>query len=67
MVNDKQWQDNSDGWVTAMNKSKAKKRAKKMHQRNAETGVCDHGDLEWCDVCAFDVDGTRVAEKGVDY
>lgn len=67
MVNDKQWQENSDGWVTAMNKSKEKKRARKMHKRHSDTGVCNHGDFEWCDVCAFDINGERVAQEGIDY
>jgi|TARA_R110001599_G_scaffold264937_1_gene465480 hypothetical protein len=62
MTNDKRWQDNSDGWVKAMNASKAKKEA----QRRVE-GNCNHDDWSWCDTCAFDTNGERVAQKGIDY
>ena len=47
MVNDKQWQDNSDGWVTAMNKSKEKKRAKKMTMINMRTCLKKKGMMLW--------------------
>lgn len=67
MVNDKQWQDNSDGWVTAMNKSKDKKRKHREAQHKLDSEVCKHGDLEWCDFCAVDMDGNVVAQKGIDY
>tara|TARA_R110001592_G_scaffold223041_3_gene478456 strand:- start:560 stop:766 length:207 start_codon:yes stop_codon:yes gene_type:complete len=50
--NDKQWQDNSDGWVTAMTKSKEKKEAKLL-------GTCDHNDFEWCEVCKYDNQGAE--------
>jgi len=62
MINDKRWQDNSDGWVKAMHASKEKKEAKRRVEGN-----CNHDDLEWCDTCAFDTDGVRVAQKGIDY
>ena len=67
MGNSKQWQDNSDGWVKAMHESSAKKSAKRQEHYNRTHGICDHGDLEWCDVCAYDVNGERVAHKGIDY
>jgi len=62
MINDKRWQDNSDGWVKAMHASKEKKEAKLRIEGN-----CNHDDLEWCDTCAFDLNGERVAQKGIDY
>lgn len=61
--NSKQWQDNSDGWVKTMNESKEKKQAKRELLR----GECFHGDMDWCEVCAFDTSGERVAFKGIDY
>jgi hypothetical protein len=67
VVNDKQWQNNSDGWVTAMNKSKEKKQAKREQDYNTAHGICDHGDTEWCDTCAYDINGEQVAVKGIDY
>ena len=51
-TNSKRWQESSDGWVTAMNKSKEKKALKKKD-------ICDHGDLEWCEVCMYDEDGNK--------
>jgi|TARA_R110000803_G_C11703597_1_gene285869 hypothetical protein len=47
--NDKQWQDNSDGWVKAMTKSKEKKERK---LKNFD--YCAHDDFEWCEVCKYD-------------
>ena len=38
MINSKQWQDNSDGWVKTMHESREKKEAKLLE-------VCDH-DIE---------------------
>ena len=61
--NSKRWQDNSDGWVKTMTESKEKKQAKLELLR----GECHHGDMEWCEVCAYDINGERVAFKGVDY
>lgn len=67
MGNSKQWQDNSDGWVKAMHESSAKKSAKRQATHNAQLGICDHGDTEWCDVCAYDINGEQVAQPGIDY
>lgn len=67
MGNSKQWQDNSDGWVKAMHESSAKKAAQREQHYNRTHGICDHGDTEWCDVCAVDVNGERVAHRGIDY
>lgn len=67
MGNSKQWQDNSDGWVKAMHESSAKKAAQREQHYNRTHGICDHGDTEWCDVCAFDITGERVAHRGIDY
>ena len=50
--NSKRWQDNSDGWVETMNKSKKRKLAK--------YGQCNHDDFEWCDVCLITVDGEEL-------
>tara|TARA_B100001094_G_C18178506_1_gene799378 strand:- start:2088 stop:2279 length:192 start_codon:yes stop_codon:yes gene_type:complete len=63
VTNDKQWQENSDGWVKAMTISKEKKEAK----RKLQDMECNHGDLEWCEGCAYDINGERVAFKGIDY
>ena len=63
MTNDKRWQENSDGWVKAMTESKERKEAK----RELERMECKHGDLEWCDGCAYDISGEQVAFKGIDY
>ena len=63
MTNDKQWQENSDGWVKAMTISKEKKEAK----RKLQDMEYKHGDLEWCEGCAYDINGERVAFKGIDY
>ena len=57
--NDKQWQDNSDGWVTAMTKSKEKKEAKLLE-------VCDHDDFEWCEVCQYHSDGALYETKNME-
>ena len=46
-----------------MNKSKEKKEAK----RKLQDMECNHGDLEWCEGCAYDINGERVAFKGIDY
>ena len=50
LINSKQWQDSTDGWVRAMNISKEKKEA-------ARKDVCEHDDLEWCEVCQYDENG----------
>ena len=63
MVNDKQWQDNSDGWVKTMTESKERKKA----IRDREDMECKHGDFEWCEGCAYDVNGEQIAFKGIDY
>jgi hypothetical protein len=51
-VNSRQWQESSDEWVKAMHKSRKKKEAKRLL-------VCDHGDLEWCEVCQYDENGEK--------
>lgn len=28
---------------------------------------CKHGDLEWCEGCAYDMNGEQVAIEGTDY
>lgn len=61
--NSKRWQDNSDGWVKTMTESKEKKEIR----RQMLQGKCNHGDLGWCEVCAYDINGVRVAFKGIDY
>lgn len=66
MINDKRWQENSDGWVATMNASKERKEEKRR-QLILSSGTCNHGDFEWCDTCAFDINGERVAQKGIDY
>ena len=50
--NSKRWQDNSDGWVTAMTKSKEKKESTRILE-------CDHPIEEWCEVCQYDEKGDR--------
>ena len=50
-----------------MNKSKDKKRKHREAQHKLDSEVCKHGDLEWCDFCAVDMDGNVVAQKGIDY
>jgi len=45
--NSKQWQDNSDGWVTAMHKSRERKEQLKLDE-------CNHPIEEWCAVCSVD-------------
>jgi len=45
--NSKQWQDNSDGWVTAMHKSRERKEQLKLDE-------CNHQIEEWCAVCSVD-------------
>ena len=62
MTNDKRWQENSDGWVKTMNESKERKAEKRRLE-----GACNHDDWSWCDTCAFDRNGERVAQKGIDY
>ena len=61
--NSKRWQDSSDGWVKTMTESKERKEAK----RKLQDMECNHGDLEWCEGCAYDINGERVAFKGIDY
>ena len=39
MENSKQWQDNSDGWVTTMNKSKEKKEEYKKYLNETENPI----------------------------
>ena len=43
-----------------MNKSKEKKEAK----RKLQDMECNHGDLEWCEGCAYDMNGEQVAFEG---
>ena len=50
-----------------MHESSAKKAANRQEHYNRTHGICDHGDLEWCDVCAYDVNGEQVAQPGIDY
>ena len=45
--NSKQWQDNSDGWVAAMHKSRERKEQLKLDE-------CNHPIEEWCIVCSVD-------------
>ena len=61
--NSKRWQESSDGWVKTMTESKERKEAK----RNLQDMECNHSDLEWCEGCAYDINGERVAFKGIDY
>jgi hypothetical protein len=51
-LNDKRWQDNSDGWVKTMNESKERKEMKRIDS-------CNHGDFEWCELCWFDENGEK--------
>tara|TARA_X000000368_G_C23041294_1_gene717038 strand:+ start:2330 stop:2479 length:150 start_codon:yes stop_codon:yes gene_type:complete len=39
MENSKQWQDNSDGWVTTMNKSKEQKEEYKKYLNETENPI----------------------------
>jgi hypothetical protein len=52
MINDKRWQDNSDGWVKAMHESREKKEIKALDH-------CEHDDFEWCEVCKYDNQGAE--------
>ena len=51
-INDKQWQDNSDGWVKAMTISKEKKESTRIL-------TCEHDITEWCEVCHYDEHGAK--------
>ena len=52
-LNDKQWQDSSDGWVKTMNESKERK-------ENNKLDYCKHDDFEWCELCHFDEQGEQL-------
>jgi len=52
MINSKQWQDNSDGWVKTMHESREKKEVLKR-------GECDHPIEEWCELCQYDEKGEK--------
>ena len=53
-LNDKQWQDSSDGWVKTMNESKERK-------ENNKLDYCKHDDFEWCELCHFDEEGAKLS------
>ena len=46
-LNDKRWQDNSDGWVKTMNESKERKEKQSIY-------TCNHGDFELCHHYSYD-------------
>ncbi len=52
MINSKQWQDNSDGWVKAMHESRIKKEILKRDE-------CEHAIEEWCELCQYDENGAK--------
>ena len=52
LINSKQWQDNSDGWVKTMHESRIKKEVIKRDE-------CDHPIEEWCEVCQYDENGAK--------
>jgi len=51
IINDKRWQDNSDGWVKSMHESREKKEKQRME--------CNHDIEEWCEVCQYDENGDK--------
>tara|TARA_B100001057_G_scaffold460076_1_gene510817 strand:- start:40 stop:330 length:291 start_codon:yes stop_codon:yes gene_type:complete len=53
-LNDKQWQDSSDGWVKTMNESKARK-----EKIRSNTDYCSHDDFEFCENCQYDENGEK--------
>ena len=59
-LNDKQWQDSSDGWVKTMNESKERKAKNKLD-------YCKHDDFEWCELCHFDEKGEKYDTEFDDY